>query len=59
MAYASRKGADAAARRKMRRIHGQSYIPKAGVDFTVSRDLHSLGWNFSIINKAAHLAASS
>lgn len=57
--YASRKSADAAARRKMRSIHGQSYIPKSGIDFTVTRDRYSLGWVFEIINEAAHIAACS
>jgi hypothetical protein len=58
--YTSRKAADAAARREMRKIHGASYQPKAGVDFLVTRApawVAPFGWVFAIINEAAHRAA--
>ncbi|MCC4240348.1 hypothetical protein [Thalassospira povalilytica] len=54
--YPSKRLAQAAARRTMRRIHGQYFMPKSGVDFTVSRAVLSEGWRFEIINLDGHLA---
>lgn len=57
MTYANKKSADTAARREMRKIHGEAYRAKAGVDFYVKREAGSFRWEFHIINEAAHRAA--
>ena len=49
MDYTSRSAADAAARRALRKIYGASYVPKVGVDFTLSRCVHWAGWRFDFI----------
>lgn len=54
--HPSRKAADAAARRALRKIHGPRFVPKSGVDFITSKNPYGLGWRFQIINEAAHLA---
>lgn len=49
---ATRQGADSAARRACRKLHGKNYQPTAGVDFTVFRapTWHGCGWGFELIS---------
>lgn len=56
MTYSTRDSAAIAARRALKKLHGDAYKAKAGVDFTLARDTASAMWTFDLINARGHAA---
>jgi len=57
--YETRAKADYAARKAMRKMHGNHFRASAKVDFIVDRAPYLSGWRYEIINLNGHLAEAN